>query len=721
MLTSCSEGETDLTPVEKPSYTLRIRLNPDADLTRAGSWGDINPDDENEWDDNSPVVDGTFDESYIRTLKLFYVENGGNLIPLKFEKQVGNTYICTLTSETGLTFGKDNSVTFSGKIMVLANIGGIAPADKWVENSDGRVLASWLKKNIPFTMTYPHYIPMWGIQTFSGIQLVKDGITDIIENIDLLRAESKIIVKLDDSLTDDYYISSVTLKSDSPKFQKSGFMLPKGAFLWSGDETCTPVNATTELDRENCFNVRTSPQPSFEPVFSAVSPSQNEYISYVAESQTKTDEPYMFEVTLSSKNHNSATQNRDITGILYFSKYDITGNMVDPGTTIEQVVRNHIYEFTINLKELLLAPTVREWEWVATLHNNVTETYPATPTAQFNNKTLTLTCRDSGASIKYSKDEGATWLDYPATGITDLTKNCTVVFYAYINDNGKTFVSNKGSYEFDISEHRVATPKFVCSVGETAATKILTITCDTQGAKIRYTQSTPTEPVTNPTSTSGTEYTGPITFGHNTTVKAVAYTTDGSLYDSEIATYVISSFEIQEIDRPTYVFTKQKLYLYVPATHEASIIRYRKYKADADPSNLWSTYEGVPFSLNREDDGCIIQFFAKATDYGYGTSSTEIFVFKYSDHQVKQPVISYNKETQSITITSDTASARISYNIMYIDSTGNEVQGPTGIYSSSLTLSSNYKGCKVKASATDKDGNLFDSEETVLTVTFSTE
>lgn len=67
-------------------------------------------------------------------------------------------------------------------------------------------------------------------------------------------------------------------------------------------------------------------------------------------------------------------------------------------------------------------------------------------------------------------------------------------------------------------------PTFSVASGPQTDTIDLTISCETSDVSIRYV----TNDINNPSSTYGTEYTGPISIKSTTTVKAIAYTSDSS-------------------------------------------------------------------------------------------------------------------------------------------------------------------------------------------------
>ena len=144
----------------------------------------------------------------------------------------------------------------------------------------------------------------------------------------------------------------------------------------------------------------------------------------------------------------------------------------------------------------------------------------ATPTITFNGGKYVISKTESDAKIKYTINDGTTWIDYTDPFDTP-SSACTIKAYAYR--------SGDESDKSDVAEYvveQVATPVFNYSAGNSVA-----ITCATEGAKIYYTIGT--DPGT-PT-TESTLYTGPITGDiSGKTVKAIAVKA-GSV-TSEVAT-----------------------------------------------------------------------------------------------------------------------------------------------------------------------------------------
>ena len=120
----------------------------------------------------------------------------------------------------------------------------------------------------------------------------------------------------------------------------------------------------------------------------------------------------------------------------------------------------------------------------------------ATPSITFNGSKYVISKTESDAKIKYTINDGTTWIDYTDPFDTP-TSACTIKAYVYRSGN-----ENDKSDEATFEVAKVGTPVFDYSAGNSIA-----ITCATEGAKIYYTiGAEPSSPTTE-----STLYTGPIT------------------------------------------------------------------------------------------------------------------------------------------------------------------------------------------------------------------
>lgn len=339
VMVSCSQDE----PVQEliETYTLSFKITTDGVFSRADdtTWLPQQPDD----------VEGTVFDRMITSLDLFLLGENNDVTRLYAVESPGSEigeylYTCQVNNHThGVTIDKETGrVSFSGQIMALANMEGIGSSLSTDE--------SWRDSLLPYDMKFGDlrwYIPMWGIQTFENIQLNSSTTTVLDKDIYMLRAVSKIIIKLDESIQSDFEIKSIRMAEGSPLLLNQGYAIPSNAF---------EVTATEYLNREGCFNQRADATTITTPVFKGNEFNQH---TYVSESYTAS-EPFRFFVTLESRN----ADRPDISGIVYFSNYESLEHK-DP---IHNVVRNHIYEFNIKLYELQFRTTVKRWEWGGKVH-----------------------------------------------------------------------------------------------------------------------------------------------------------------------------------------------------------------------------------------------------------------------------------------------------------------------------------------------------------------
>ncbi len=340
-LASCSKDEPVQQPIE--TYTISFQISTDGIFTRANEEDPWLPGHE---DDES----GNVFERTIASMDIFILGEDDALTRLYAAEdptnQIGNKYLytCKVSSDTpGVSIDKSTgTVTFSGKIMAIANAG--VTESSWAD-------ADWKQHGLPYDMKFGEpgswYIPMWGVQSYDGVELEADKITPLEKEIYLLRAVSKIIIELDESIRSDFEIQSISMAEESPLFLKQGFALPAGAF---------DVESTEKLDRELCFAHRVGANTITAPTFNGSAYSK---YTYIAESKTDS-EPFKFRVVLKSLR----TDRPDITGYVYFSNY-VSYEHKEP---IYNVVRNHIYEFKIKLFELQFLTEVRKWEFDKKLH-----------------------------------------------------------------------------------------------------------------------------------------------------------------------------------------------------------------------------------------------------------------------------------------------------------------------------------------------------------------
>jgi hypothetical protein len=148
-------------------------------------------------------------------------------------------------------------------------------------------------------------------------------------------------------------------------------------------------------------------------------------------------------------------------------------------------------------------------------------------------QSVAITSATGGAAIRYTTD-GSTPTSTTGTlygGPVSVPATMTIKAIAYASGMPDSAVT---SSTYTITPGVAAAPGFSPAGGTYSSSQNVTITSTTTGAAIRYTTNG-----TDPTSTTGTVYTGPVPVSSNTTIKAIAYAS--GMTDSQItsATYVI--------------------------------------------------------------------------------------------------------------------------------------------------------------------------------------
>ena len=355
---------------------------------------------------------------------------------------------------------------------------------------------------------------------------------------------------------------------------------------------------------------------------------------------------------------NDGTEPTATTGTEYTATFEVVGNQT--------------------FKAIALLDTLFDSEVAERMVDD--QTVP-TPTASFANKHLTLTCADPEARIYYTTDASApTTASTPYSGPVALTEDCTVRF---IGVRDRFNDSEPGSFAFVYADHQVATP--ILEYDSEART--MTMSCATPGALIRYTNDG-----TEPTATTGTEYTATFEVVGNQTFKAIAVL--DTLFDSEVAERTVDD---QTVPTPTASFANKHLTL-TCADPEAQIL----YTTERETVRAeWTPYT-APIALTQN---CIVNFYA--TRENFNNSDTGSYQFLYTEHQVATPRFDYNRERKQITITCDTLGAEIRYTTDGSDPTstsGTVYAGPIAVVGNHIFTARAFRS------------DLFDSEKESLTV-----
>jgi hypothetical protein len=148
-------------------------------------------------------------------------------------------------------------------------------------------------------------------------------------------------------------------------------------------------------------------------------------------------------------------------------------------------------------------------------------------------QSVTITCSTGGATIHYTTDGTTPTTSSPtySAPIAVASTGTVMTIKAYAVES-QMIDSTVDSATYTISYPPVDTPQFSVGTGSYMAAQIVTITCSTGGATIRYTTDG-----TTPSETAGTVYSTSLNISSNTTLKAIAY--ESAMSDSPVvsATY----------------------------------------------------------------------------------------------------------------------------------------------------------------------------------------
>ena len=150
-------------------------------------------------------------------------------------------------------------------------------------------------------------------------------------------------------------------------------------------------------------------------------------------------------------------------------------------------------------------------------------------------QTVTISTTSPGASIRYTTDGSTPTATNGTLYSGAVTIGSTTTLKAVSFRTGWT-TSPVATATYTISLPQVAAPSFSPGGGTYTGTQNVTITSGTSGASIRYTTNG-----TNPTSTTGTLYSGAVSISSDTTLKAIAYKAGQPDSNVTTASYVINT------------------------------------------------------------------------------------------------------------------------------------------------------------------------------------
>lgn len=264
-----------------------------------------------------------------------------------------NTYLTALkvnritqTGNDGTTYyveGELDEAYTDFKLVVLANWGTYA--DNWTSET---TIADVCEATYSYSSSFNidnDLIPMYGVQTYSDVEFRADLLTQLTDEIDLLRAMAKIEVTCS---APDIELTDVTLHN----YNTSGMCAPKNIF---NNTAAWDVDTETDCSHEIHLPVGITPNEKSLP-FKKVDES---YIIYVPEFDN-TDVTKSF-ISVSLEHADGTEVNLDNTNI-YFGEYTDEGTLVE--NTDFDIVRNHWYKYDITHVddgELIFQYRVRLW------------------------------------------------------------------------------------------------------------------------------------------------------------------------------------------------------------------------------------------------------------------------------------------------------------------------------------------------------------------------
>lgn len=297
---------------------------------------------------------------------------------------------------------------------------------------------------------------------------------------------------------------------------------------------------------------------------------------------------------------------------------------------------------------------------------------------------VTITSATAGATIHYTLngDEPTTTTGIVYTGPVALSAATTLKAIAFNPGFADSFVT-VGDYLI-----QAGTPTFSPVEGTYANGVNVTITTATPGATIHYTTDG-----NDPTSTSGTVYSGPVPISANTTLKAIAFKAGIPYSEVFVADYTFQTgLPVFSPPGGTYANTQN---VTITSPTSGATIRYTTDGNDPTPSS-GTIYSG-PVEIATATT-------LKAIAYKDGTADSDVVTADYvikAGNPVFSPVAATYASQQNVTITSATSGASIRYT-----TDGSEPTPGTGtLYSAPVEISATttLKAIAYKAGIADSD------------------
>lgn len=340
-LTSCSsDDEMPESVKQKTGSKMKFRLrvpSTSKSVTRSENWGNINDDSGDDFENTIKNVNPNL-----------FIETGGGIVKageftnITFKPiSSGNTYITyEVTGDLTTYYPEDQIAGKDIRLMIEANT-----------NTTGYDINPSLKHIVRglADATTCTAIPMWGVATMTMPARDENGKYTIPEenSITLLRAAAKVVVNFDmtsENLTN----RSVNLtKLEINHMAAEAYALPS---KWN------KIDNTTNLGTDECFNpVQESGweytnlgQTGFEIISTDIENDTHQMYFYLPETPNMESSEDITEPLALTVHYERDGVKEDKTGTVYFHNGDdVTTTADNQGATREDIIRNHIYEFTI--------------------------------------------------------------------------------------------------------------------------------------------------------------------------------------------------------------------------------------------------------------------------------------------------------------------------------------------------------------------------------------
>lgn len=341
MMSACSSDEP-ATPAEggaSDTCELVVTLNAGTSSPSRA------PITNNPWEDGYPEEEGTEPENKVSKLDLYFIPEGANgdrayaMVPVDNGGSNG-IYEYRVRLSVGESFvskNEDGDFTLSGRIVALANYPNATPANplNFSAFDIDRIHENQL-------------IPMWGVTTIKNL-ILRVNYTSYAGEIKLLRAVPKITFMLHEEIASEYMITNVV--PTQTNYLNLAYAYPTGAG--------TAVT-TQSLSTESCFNPVRATTDYSAPYFYGL--NSGKAWCYVAERDQFPSRGGSFTVTLQRKDKSQPA----FSGTVILCDYK--DGKPQATAVIPRLVRNHDYQYIINLSELKFIIFFRDWIFGGNVH-----------------------------------------------------------------------------------------------------------------------------------------------------------------------------------------------------------------------------------------------------------------------------------------------------------------------------------------------------------------